>query len=160
MTVPGRLGNRLKMLGRGSIRRNILEKAVRGIVGVQERFDFSAQFGVGAAQAWSRYAARRSGGSLTATLNMPLSDMGPSVIRIVALDSHAPTEPKPPVTLVNRAPLFRLAPEPVPAQPCLGEGPVLFGRRLGDAQHLGRFGHRAPKGVPQLLNSALRRAFS
>ena len=63
------------------------------------------------------------------------------------------------MTSVTRAPLFLLAPEPPPAQPGLGVGPVLFGRRLGDAQHLGRFGHRAPKEVPQLHQFGLARRF-
>ena len=54
---------------------------------------------------------------------------------------------------------FLLAPEPLPAQPCLGVGPVLFGGRLGDAQHLGRFGHRAPNEVPQLHQFGLTRRF-
>jgi hypothetical protein len=39
---------------------------------------------------------------------------------MVALHSHAPTLPKAPVTSVTRAPRFLLAPEPLPAQPCLG----------------------------------------
>ena len=44
----GALGDRLVILGRVRARRNILKKAARGVVGVQERFDFAAQFGVGA----------------------------------------------------------------------------------------------------------------
>ena len=44
----GALGDRLVILGRVRARRNILKKAARGVVGVQERFDFSAQLRVGA----------------------------------------------------------------------------------------------------------------
>ena len=42
----GALGDRLVILSRVRARRNILEKAARGVVGVQERFDFTAQLGV------------------------------------------------------------------------------------------------------------------
>ena len=39
----GALGDRLVIFSRFRARRNILEKAARGVVGVQERFDFTAQ---------------------------------------------------------------------------------------------------------------------
>ena len=49
----------------------------------QERFDFAAQFRVGAAGLFE-VRGRWSGGSLTAALKMPLSDMSFSFMRIVA----------------------------------------------------------------------------
>ena len=42
------LGDRLVIFGRVGARRNVLEKGARAVVGVQERFDFTAQFRVGA----------------------------------------------------------------------------------------------------------------
>ena len=74
----GALGDRPVILGRVRARRDILEEAVRGVVGVQERFDFSAQFRVGAA-GLVEVRGPAIGGSLTAALKMPLSDIGPSV---------------------------------------------------------------------------------
>jgi hypothetical protein len=44
----GAFGDRLVILGRLRARRDMLEKAARGVVGVQERFDFGAQLRVGA----------------------------------------------------------------------------------------------------------------
>ena len=58
-------------------RRDILEEAARGVVGVQERFDFAAQMCVGAA-GLVEVGGPAIGGSLTAAWKMPLSDMGRS----------------------------------------------------------------------------------
>ena len=49
----GALGDRLIILGRVRARRDILEKTARGVVGVQERFDFGAD-SASEPQAWSR----------------------------------------------------------------------------------------------------------
>ena len=55
-----------------------------------------------------------------------------------------------PVTFFQSGEFDLLIPAPLPAQPGLGVSPILFRRRRGDTQDLGRLGHRATEKVAEL----------
>ena len=96
----------------------------------------------------SRYAARCSGGSFTAALKMPSSDM---VFSLVGWSAHIQCEngaAKPPVKFLARRIFLSSRSHCRRARPGRRSNPL--GGRRGDAKDLGRLGHRATEKIAQL----------